>query len=642
MVAQGQGQDRQRIENLGPAERIVQVLTTSEDHLVHNRPGVVFPDNRFNTGIRWEQAARKKDDEGRWVVSKVTTVRKKKTLTRLGVLDEDEKTVRNLGGQVICEYRKPGIMPEVAAYLYGQVAEAYKMDQEFVARWASWQFKRDSKDLKVILAAFLLVQERCGDPVTDGGEVLFFDDDYRAVGEAMCLLTGTGYLDAKLLNRIGDVLKLDEVASINRDLGFGRSARTAPLGRYRKALNAWLQYRENNPRMLEGLVAKGQRQLVMRLAQRCRYKPQTAKFFEILRWRQKQSNLGHRSILGVDVAEAESWDDLDERAICERIVKTRPDYKRVVGLVPKGLGITRAIMAATVESGGLSKADLIMLTPTLEELGLLDLPAIKTKWQAACQEAENMRAANIAKNVKSKEAREGLQEAADKAVVKALEEPTKDLEVFVVVDKSASMEGAIERAKAYLAQFLQGFPLDHLHISIFNTVGTVLSIKSARRAAVEHSFKGHHAGGGTSYAAGVMALRPSLHRIEMEKGEPERDNLMLFVGDQEDTNTGGLVEAAREFHPVAFGLLEVKGTGRWAARFDYHIVEDAARALQIPCFKIDEHMFDDPYAVTRILRNLIANTPVGARPAGRPVTRRVTLVEQILREPLLAKPVWAA
>ena len=53
-------------------------------------------------------------------------------------------------------------------------------------------------------------------------------------------------------------------------------------------------------------------------------------------------------------------------------------------------------------------------------------------------------------------------------------------------------------------------------------------------------------------------------------------------------------------------------------------------------------MFDDPYAVTRVLQNLIANTPVGKTAAGAPVRRRVTLVEQIMKTDLMTRPVWAA
>ena len=72
--------------------------------------------------------------------------------------------------------------------------------------------------------------------------------------------------------------------------------------------------------------------------------------------------------------------------------------------LPKKFGVTRAIMSAAVESGSLSNKDLIILTPTLEELGLLEVKEVKTKWEHALKKAEDdMRATNIARNVKSKE-----------------------------------------------------------------------------------------------------------------------------------------------------------------------------------------------------------------------------------------------
>ena len=35
--------NRDRVESLGPAERVVQALLQHADHMVHNRPGVVVP-----------------------------------------------------------------------------------------------------------------------------------------------------------------------------------------------------------------------------------------------------------------------------------------------------------------------------------------------------------------------------------------------------------------------------------------------------------------------------------------------------------------------------------------------------------------------------------------------------------------------
>jgi len=397
----------------------------------------------------------------------------------------------------------------------------------------------------------------------------------------------------------------------------------------------WLRYREQNPKMLEGLVKAGFRTTVQKLARRVGYKPTTPTFFQTLRWKQKQAKDGRREIaIGEEVAAAETWEGLDEKAVCERIIETKPNWKRLVGLLPASVGLTRAVAAAAIEAGSVSNTDLIILTPTLEELGLLAVPEIQKRWKAATETAENQRAANIAKNVKTKEVKDALEEASDKAVQKAFEEATKDLRIYVVIDKSGSMQGAIDRAKAHLTKFLMGFPLDRLHVSVFNTAGREIQIKHASAAGVEQAFRGHHAGGGTCYAEGVRALAH-------HKPKDTEDALIIFVGDEQDYGHDALVHTIQltALRPVAFGLLEVNAGAGWGQG---SVVKDAAARLQIPCFKIEEALFDDPYAVTRTLQNLIASTPVGQEIKGLQVTPRKTLVEQIMETPLLDKPVWAA
>lgn len=163
---------------------------------------------------------------------------------------------------------------------------------------------------------------------------------------------------------------------------------------------------------------------------------------------------------------------------------------------------------------------------------------------------------------------------------------------------------------------------------MFSTVGTEIHIRHASAAGVEHAFKGHAAGGGTTYGAGVRALQ---HHQPL----PGEDVLFLFVGDQAD-GRGSFVEPVQQsgLNPVAFGLLEVVGS--WGTRG--RAVEETAARLGIPCFRIDEGMFGDAYAVTRVLRGLIATTPVGNPGAA---SARPSLVEAILKTPLLGKPVWA-
>lgn len=623
--------DQQRVESLGPAERILQTLLNHADHMVHNRPGVVTQDGRSVTGVRWWPVTHKVED-GRKVVYRLDKLGRRTQRVRIGILGEDNLVREN--GRVIGEYRSPGLQSEVVAYYYRQIAEVWKMDNEFVAHWASYAFGQEHRDLKAVLAAFMLVQSRRGDPVRDAdGQVIFHDDDHREIGEAMCLIRRRDNkdLNPKMLLRVGDILRLPEVAEINRELGFSRSARNPALGRWDKAVKKWLRYRENNPLMLDGLVRAGFRKTVMSLAQRVGYKPESDLFFKTLRWKQKQSVDGRRLIaIGEDVDAAETWKGLSEREICERIVSTRPSFKRISGLLPAEIGLTRAIMAAAIQAGSVSNSDLIILTPTLEELGLLEIQEFKSRWETAILQAENQRAANIALRVKKKETIEALQEASDVAIKKAVQEVVRGLRVYVIVDKSGSMQGAIDRAKGYLSKFLQGFPLDKLHVSVFNTTGKEINIKHASAAGVEQAFRGERAGGGTIYAAGVKAL-------QHHSPAPDEDTLMIFIGDQADSgyqNFAPTIQASG-LSPVAFGLIEVIGNygGRGQA------VENTARMLGIPCFRIDEGTFDDPYAVTRTLRNLIASTPVSEGAAVK--RQRKPLVETILETDLLTKPAWA-
>src|SRR6185436_6858063 len=217
-----------------------------------------------------------------------------------------------------------------------------------------------------------------------------------------------------------------------------------------------------------------------------------------LGWKQKQAAGGHRTVGLTDLKlqKSDRFDGLSEAEICEAIENQKLSYKEVVGRLPKDVGLTPAIMVALLPT--LSDKDLRIMTPTLEELGLMAEPEVRQRWEAAIATATDQRALNIAKNVRSKEIREKLEEAADVAAKKAVTEATEELDVRVMflVDKSGSMEGAIEKSKDALSKILAGFPLEKLHIATFDTIGTVLKPKAASRAAVQHMLSSVKAGGG--------------------------------------------------------------------------------------------------------------------------------------------------
>jgi hypothetical protein len=628
-------------ENLSAAEGIIQTLIGYTDHMVHNRPGMVVRDPSARIGVRWTPVTHKVEgDDKKKVVYQVNKVGRKTTKVKVGTLADNGYQIKADNGNIIGEYRSAGIFPEVATWMYRQAADVYAKDNEFAAHWASYAFKQEHRDLKVILAALMLVQTRKGDPVLDtengGKKVAFHDEDYRDIGEAMMLLhTKDGKdFNPKLLLRVYDVLMLPGVAAINRELGFGKSARRPFLGRWEKAVEKWLLFREENPKLLEGLVKAGFRQTVMDLARRVGYKPTTTKFFETLRWKQAQAKDGRRTLaIGQAVEAAETWVGLSEEQICERIVKDRPNYKRIVGMLPNG--VTRAILTAAIEAGSLSNKDLVILTPTIEELGLMQVQDVRERWEKANAASEDMRAANIATRVKSKEVKEKLQEGADKALQKAVVEVMKGLVIYFILDISGSMVNSIPTAKKYIAQFLQAFPLDKLHVSVFNTAGRRIEIKHASAAGIENAFRGIAANGGTSYGEGVRALQD-------RKPGPGEDAIMIFVGDEQAPAFMPHVRNSG-INPIAFGLLKVGGGEGDRA------VRDTAAQLGIPCLPIDDRIFAnlaqdgrvDPYAIPRAIRNLIAATPVGITNVAV-APQRVSLVDEIVNTKLLVKPAWAA
>jgi hypothetical protein len=631
--------NQQRAEALGPAERIIQALLAHSDHMVHNRPGIVTQKAGSVTGVHWAPVTHKVEGEGdaaQKVVYRLDKVGKKTNKVRIGVMD-NEGVIRN-GAAVVGRYQKPGLYAEVASWMYRQVADIYLMDNEFAAHWASYAFAQEHRDLKVVLAAFMLVQNRHGEPVRENGEVLFLDEDYREVGEAMLLIRRKDKrdLNPKLLLRIGDLLALPEIAAINRELGFGRSARNPTMGRYTKAVEKWLRQREQNPKMLAGLVKAGFRTTVMKLAQRVGYKPVTPEFFKLLRWKQKQSADGRRGLaIGEAVEAAETWAGLEERDICMKIMAEKPNFKRIVGLLPKEIGLTRAVMAAAIEAGSLSTSDLIILSPTLEDLGLLEVPEIKARWDAAMKSAQDQRAAHIAQRMKKKENAEALDDAADTAAKKAIEEVVRGMRIYFAVDISGSMHGSIEAAKAYLAKFIQGFPLDKITVAVFNTNAREVVIPHASAAGVMKAFQGFRAGGGTSHSA---PIRTVFSKPE-NRPAPDEDVLMFWVGDQQEGGDCAKWIQDSGLNPSAFGMLHI---GQRGGYHGLHVEQTAAR-LDIPCFSIDQNMFvdDDPYAITRTIRNLVAATPVRGAGVQQARVRRFALVEQILNTPLLTKPAWA-
>jgi hypothetical protein len=188
-----------------------------------------------------------------------------------------------------------------------------------------------------------------------------------------------------------------------------------------------------------------------------------------------------------------------------------------------------------------------------------------------------------------------------------------------LVDKSGSMQGAIESSKDALGKILAGFPLDRLHVAAFDTMGQVLKPKASSRLAVQHMLAPLKADGGTIHAAAVHALHRDGLRV------PDGAKLVVIVvGDEAGEPGLQLADALRGvgYKVSAMAMLLAGQRGGTTVR-------DAARELRVPFSEVTVQQFDDPYHVPRVLRALL-EAPVAAAAVPTP-----GLVEKVMATKLL-------
>jgi len=410
---------------------------------------------------------------------------------------------------------------------------------------------------------------------------------------------------------------------MNRTLNFGSPHKRKPfVGRYYNAVTDWLEFRETNISLLEGLKKSGYSKTVQSLARMVGYKPKSKRFFEVLGWKQKQSAEGHRTIGLTDLQIRKlSFDDLSEKEICETIVAEKLGWKQVMGMLPKRLGLTAAIFVAMLDQ--FSDKDLTILTPTLEELGLLKHEPIKQRWQEAIQQ-EDQRARNIAKNLRDRELAGKLEASADAAVTKAVAEATKeaDIHIMFIIDTSGSMQGAIETSKEALSMIVQGFPPEKLHIASFNTVGTLLKPRHYSAAGIQHMLKSIGASGGTIYSSGARVFHDNGVRI------PENAELILFaVGDEAGEEGSLFAGNLKQWGYVPSAIAHIVNVARGSQRGN--TVRRAAEVLGVPYTEVDVEQFTDVYQVQRTLKAVLE---------AQPYREKGSMIEKIMQTELLVSP----
>lgn len=160
-------------------------------------------------------------------------------------------------GERRSEHRlKPGLFAPAAKTLYQRLVDIYSLNADLMAHFGSYVLKETEwRDLKVACAALLLVQPLAGQAVRNAhGDIEFYEDDYRAIGEAMLLYYEKGstrMMNPKGVLRVAQLLETPEIAEINRRFG-NPASKKAAMGRWKIAARRWLRFREENSLFASG------------------------------------------------------------------------------------------------------------------------------------------------------------------------------------------------------------------------------------------------------------------------------------------------------------------------------------------------------------------------------------------------------
>jgi hypothetical protein len=211
--------------------------------------------------------------------------------------------------------------------------------------------------------------------------------------------------------------------------------------------------------------------------------------------------------------------------------------------------------------------------------------------------ATDHRSLNVARNVRSQELRDKLEGAAEHAVRAAVSDAVADEQVYVMflVDKSGSMQGAIDKSKEALVRILAGFPIDRVHIATFDTVGRVLRPKATSRIGISHLLDPVHAGGGTTHAAAVRAFAQGGVRIPADA-----TLIVIVVGDEAGEAGEQFARSFAEYgyRPAAIALILNVERASWRGS----TVRDAAAHLVVPYSEVAVEEFADPNSASRRAR----------------------------------------
>ncbi len=397
-----------------------------------------------------------------------------------------------------------------------------KSDPYFLAHLTSYVHKQKvHKDLQVLTAYAAALSSADGMPFSPGSQ--YMKPNLRYVGWA-----AVQHLDPKLAERI---VQMGEIKYSVPDLY--NEARHFPTA-LKTALERYLQYRENNLEIVQGIKKVGLGSVLKKMYTKLRLHP-TDQVAEILRWQQKDHH--------VEISKAEAkFKDKTDLEIAEIIRSEKMPLQQINGELSRvGKKISPVIAVAMLEQVTPNQA--VIIYGTFADAGILKDPEVKKLYEEKIKTDTTLdRVERIQKIAEDQEAKDMLTNARS---VNRQERTAGIGKIFLHLDFSGSMSGiqqfAIDRG-AIFAECVNN-PTENFAWGIFGASGERLPLP---KEFVKDAF------------SSILFARPSMGGTDCFALYPEARefgaDVDVFVSDQDHTygDFGARLEEFHRANPTIF------------------------------------------------------------------------------------------
>ena len=274
------------------------------------------------------------------------------------------------------------------------------------------------------------------------------------------------------------------------------------------------------------------------------------------------------------------------------IVEANIPYTTAVGLVKK---VTPTILVALINY--MTSQELIVNLNNIKEKGAFDNPDVKALINEKIKRAKKDKKVDALKASQAVKNISGLDEDVEASFEEITNERLKDIQIkrstALIVDKSASMAGAIEASK-YIGALIAARCTSNFYCYAFDRNAISIDCTSPNLSDWENAMRGIRAAGGTAIGAPLQVMIRQERKVDQ----------FVIVSDFSEMNPPFFAETYQAYcdhFNCKPNIILVKIAGRWGSRIDQFVRSIEPMRIENDIYTIDQGKVDY-YSLPTLLR----------------------------------------